>query len=316
MEYRRRRRRARARRRSGSAGASGGGSAGGAIITLLLIAGIVYIIASSDAGEWVAKNVMAPAVAFFAGDKTGQKDPDDQTGGQPGETDGAASIDLSEGDAAPASAELTFPGVQCYMLQLGAFTSEDNAEALAATMQARGGGGYVLEDVSGGETRYRVMAAGYEDYESAKSVKDRLVAEGTDCTIYTLMSASAVFRVTAPKDSMAGVRAGFDALANARKSLEAACIGFDRDGLTVAQGKEKAGEILAALETEMEPLASFAPDGGALSHILDAYAALCASLETLAGGEYESTVDFSAAMKYTYLNITDQYAALTEALAG
>jgi len=274
----------------------------------------VYIIASSTAGEWVAKNVMAPAIAFFAGDKTGDKDGDSLN--DPSETDGAASIDLSEGDAAPASAELTFPGVKCYMLQLGTFTSENNAKTLAATVRARGGAGYIFEDASGGETRYRVMAAGFEDYESAKSVKDRLVAESTDCTIYTLESASSVFRVTAPKDSMAGVRAGFDALANARKSLAEACIAFDRDALSVEQGRAKAEEILSTLKTEMKPLSSFAPDGGALSRILDAYAALRASLETLAGGEYQSTVDFSAAMKYTYLNITDQYAALTEALAG
>ena len=314
MEYRRRRRRARARRRSSSVRASGGGSAGGAVITLLLIAGIVYIIASSNAGEWVAKNVMAPVVSFFAGDKTDSKDGESLD--DPSESGGAVSIDLSEGDAAPASAELTFPGVQCYMLQMGAFTSKQNAETTAAMLRARGGAGYILEDVSSGETRYRVMAAGYEDYDSAKSVKDRLVAEGTDCTVYTLSSASAVFRVTAPKDSMPGVRTGFDALANARGSLARACIDFDKDALTLEEGKAKVEAILLALETEMKPLASFAPDDGALSRILDAYAALRASLETLAAGEYQSTVDFSATMKYTYLNITDQYAALTKALAG
>lgn len=76
MEYRRRRRRAKARYRSGPARTSGGGSAGGAVISLLLIAGIIYVIASSTAGEWVAKNVMAPAIAFFTGTKT-EDDPVD-----------------------------------------------------------------------------------------------------------------------------------------------------------------------------------------------------------------------------------------------
>ncbi|HWQ57636.1 MAG TPA: SPOR domain-containing protein [Clostridia bacterium] len=318
MEYRRRRRRARAKYRGRSARSSGGGSAGGAVITLMLLAGIIYIIASSTAGEWVAKNVMAPAIAFFAGDKTGQEDtPDDTVGNEPAPTDsGATALDLSEGDAKPVSAELTFPGVSCYMLQMGVFSSLENANVEAASLQARGAAGFVIEDASTGQTRYRVMASGYEDYDSAKSVKDRLVSEGTDCTIYTLESVSAVFKVTAPEESMAGVSTGFEALANARKSLAQACIDFDKDGLAIADGKAKASEILATLENAMGPLASFAPDGGALSKILDAYAGIKASLETLSNGEYESAVDFSASMKYTYLNITDQYATLTEALAG
>lgn len=318
MEYRRRRRRAKARYRSGPARTSGGGSAGGAVISLLLIAGIIYVIASSTAGEWVAKNVMAPAIAFFTGSKT-EDDPVDgeKTGGENENPDGqATAIDLSEGASKPVSAELTFPGVSCYMLQMGVFSSKDNADAEAAQLRARGAGGYVMQDASGGETRYRVMASGYEDYESAKSVKDRLVSEGTDCTIYTLTSASAVFKVTAPEESMEGVNAGFEALSNARVSLAQASIDFDKDALTLSDGKALASDILNALEDDMQPLTAFAPDGGALSDILDAYAGIKAALETLAGGDYESAVDFSAAMKYTYLNITDQYAALTEALAG
>lgn len=315
MEYRRRRKRARARYRAHSARTGGGGAAGGAIVSLLLIAGIIYLLASSSAGAWMAKNVMAPAIAFFAGDKSdeGADETPDETIG-PGESTG--SLDLSEGDAAPVSAQITFPGVTCYMLQMGVFSSRANADAQAQTLQARGGAGFVLEDSSSGELRYRVMAAGYEERESANSVKERLAAEGADCTLYTLESVSAVFRVTAPEEDMEGVRAGFEALANARKSLAQAALSFDKDTLSVTQGKSEAEKILQSLEREMGQLASFAPDGGALSRILDEYAIVRASLGKLVEDDYESTVDFSAAMKYTYLNITNQYAALTQALAG
>ena len=318
MEYRRRRRRAKARYRTRSARTSGGSSVGGAIISLLLIAGIIYVIASSTAGEWVAKNVMAPAIAFFTGAKAetddGEQANADNTAEPVGEDQ--TTIDLSEGDSAPVSAQLTFPGVTCYMLQMGVFTSLENANAEAVTLQARGAAGYIMEDASSGATRYRVIAAGYEDYDSAKSVKDRLVSEGTDCTIFTLESVSSVFKVTAPEESITGVGTGFEAISEARKSLAQAFIDFDKNAMTVTEGKAKAAEILSALEADMEPLASFAPDGGALSEILDTYAQIKASFEQLAGGTYESAVDFSASMKYTYLNITDRYAALTEALAG
>ncbi len=315
MEFRRRRRRARARYKART-GAAGGGAAGGAIITLLLIAGIVYILASSSAGEWMAKNVMAPAIAFFTGEKAAGGEKEENPGGSfvPGDNLGA--IDLSAGDAAPVSAQLTFPGVTCYMLQMGVFGSLDNANAQAVELRARGAAGFILEDASTGEMRYRVMASGYENYESAKSVKERLVGEGTDCALYTLESVSAVFKVTAPEKNMEGVRTGFEALSKARKALAEATIDFDKNAPGLEAGKARAGEILSSLKLEMEPLAAFAPDGGALSQILDAYAKIRAGLEGLESGQYKSGVDFSAAMKYTYLNITNQYAALTEALAG
>lgn len=318
MEYRRRRRRARAKYRPRPTKNSNGGSVGGAIISLLLIAGIIYVIASSTAGEWVAKNVMAPAISFFTGN--GTEDSGDETvdtnNSSEAVTDDATTLDLSQGASTPVSAQLTFPGVTSYMLQMGVFSSEENAKAEAAALQARGAAGYIVEDGSSGETRYRVMASGYEDYDSAESVKDRLVSEGTDCTIYTCETVSAVFKVTAPEESMTGVRAGFDALSAARKSIAQACIDFDKDSMSVTQGKQAAAGILKILETDMEPLSAFAPDGGALSKIIDTYGLIQASLKTLSEAEYESTVDFSAAMKYTYLSITDQYAALTEALAG
>ncbi len=322
MEYRRRRRRARMKYRNRPAGTSGGGSAGGAVIALLLIAGIIYVIASSTAGQWVAKNVMAPVVDFFTGVSDEDKDPDaagtggaEDPQGSLGEG-GTTAIDLSAGDSKPVSAEVTFPGVTCYMLQMGVFSSRANAEAEAATLQARGAAGYIIEDTSTGEARYRVMASGYETYDSAKSVKDRLVSEGTDCTVYTLTANSAVFKVTAPKESMEGVSEGFEALSKARAGVAEAVINFDKESMSLTEGKALAQGILDALEAEMEPLASFAPDGGALSRILNAYGNIKASLETLVNGEYQSTVDFSAAMKYTYLNITDKYAALSQALAG
>lgn len=315
MEYRRRRRRAKAAaRRNGS----GGGSGGGVLVVLLLIAGIIYAAASSSVGEWVAENVIAPASALFGGKAEATAPPvsavDDLT---PDGSAAGSGIDLSDGDAAQVSADVTLPASDCFMLQMGVFSSRANADTLAAELRARGAAGYIIEDTSGADgTLYRVMAAGYEDEASAKSVKQRLVDEGTDCAVYTKKCAGADFRVTAPEALIPGIEAGFCALADAKASLAAAVIDFDKNGSAVDDGKAQAKLVLDALESDMGVLSSYAPDGGSLSEILDAYAKARTSLTTLIEGEYESTVDFSAAMKYTYLYISDAYAALSDGLAG
>ena len=70
MEYRRKTKGRRPKRRIRAN--RGSGSGGSILITLLLIAGIVYIIVTSNAGEWVAREVMAPL--FSAVYRWGEKD--------------------------------------------------------------------------------------------------------------------------------------------------------------------------------------------------------------------------------------------------
>ena len=70
MEYRRRKKTGSMRSRPRSRAQSSSG-AGGMIVSLILIAGIVYIIVTSNAGEWVAREVMAPLFSAVSsiGDK-------------------------------------------------------------------------------------------------------------------------------------------------------------------------------------------------------------------------------------------------------
>ena len=63
-------------------------------------------------------------------------------------------------------------------------------------------------------------------------------------------------------------------------------------------------------------LESFSGTDGTLGEILGAYSDCRAQLDTVRGGEYQSIVDFSSAMKYTHLYIASRYAAMVEKLAG
>ena len=199
MEYRRRKKSGSMRSRPRSRAQSSSG-AGGMIVSLILIAGIVYIIVTSNAGEWVAREVMAPL--FSAVSSIGDKANDAPSGLNNGSTT-AGGINLSTGESTAAeNANAVLPALNCYMLQMGVYSSHENAKKESDRLRALGAAGYIFADSSSGETRYRVMASGYDSEQSAKSVKDRLTSEGVEAAMYTLSSPQASFRVTADKSAI------------------------------------------------------------------------------------------------------------------
>ena len=159
MEYRRRKKSGSMRSRPRSR-AQSSSSAGGMIVSLILIAGIVYIIVTSNAGEWVAREVMAPL--FSAVSSIGDKANDAPSGLNNGSST-AGGINLSTGESTAAeSANAVLPALNCYMLQMGVYSSHENAQKEAERLRALGAAGYIFADSSSGETRYRVMASGYD----------------------------------------------------------------------------------------------------------------------------------------------------------
>lgn len=313
MEYRRRKKPGSMRSRPRSRAQSSSG-AGGMIVSLILIAGIVYIIVTSNAGEWVAREVMAPL--FSAVSSIGDKANDAPSGlNNSGTTTGGINLSTGESTAAE-SANAVLPALNCYMLQMGVYSSHENAQKEAERLRALGAAGYIFADSSSGETRYRVMASGYDSEQSAKSVKDRLTSEGVEVAMYTLSSPQASFRVTADKSAIEDICGAFAAFDEAIGSLGQAVIRFDKESLSVADGKLICADILNTFDAKLTPLESFSGTDGTLGEILSAYSDCRAQLDTVRGGEYQSIVDFSSAMKYTHLYIASRYAAMVEKLAG
>ena len=131
MEYRKRNR-SRIRRRSSAQPAPSG--AGRVITALLIIGAIVYIVSASAAGTWIAKNIIAPIFDMLASNKPTTTDADISGNNE--------DVIVLSGDetAEPASAasdELSLPALNCYALQMGAFSEIANAQSEAARSPAR-----------------------------------------------------------------------------------------------------------------------------------------------------------------------------------
>lgn len=303
MEYARRRNRRRRRRSGDDSGA------GRAIVALLMVGAIVYLAAASSVGEWIAQKVIAPVIEAFSGEKKPAESIDTDP---PEDTSGTAEVNLST-EKNSVTAEVTLPAVTCYMLQMGVFSTDSNAQAQAALLKTMGGGGYVLQDGD----RYRVLAAGYTTQESAQEVRDRLKAEGVDCVVYPFTTASALIRLTAPEERFASMKEGFQALADAQKELSTTAMKFDAATGSVEEGKTACANIASSLSAGMEALSGYADAGSpVLDKLLACYGTFKAELAAVAVSDAQTLVAFSAQIKYTQLYLTHEYFKLMEAFGS
>ena len=299
MEYRRRKR----TRRRNNRNNTGGESAGRMIIGLLLVAGVIYFVSASNAGTWIAQNVMAPMFEAF--------NPQDSEPSGTADPSVAAGLDLSSGGKTTTE-EIPLKPMDCFLLQMGVFSSEANANELAKEIQGKGAGGYVVQD----GTQYRVFASGYTTEASAKEVRDRLKSEGTDCTVHKISCAGASFKVTATEAQLKAVREGFKALYDAQEAMVDAALRFDKDSLSVSAGKSNVTSIQDELSGAMKSLIDQKSDASILASVKACYDAFYKDLQSLAQYNTESTVEFSAQMKYTQIKMACEYKDLVEGLSS
>lgn len=288
-----------------------GGSAGAGrtLMGLLMVAALVYVVSASAVGTWLAENLMAPAFEALAAleNKPQAAPPAEDSSGEADVQQVSLSTDRSS-----VSVELSLPALDCYALQMGVFSTLENAQAQAEAIQSQGAGGYIHAD--GG--RYRVLAAGYSQESQAKEVKDRLLEEGLDCTLYHITSPGATFRVSAQQSQIDQVGSGFSALYDAQASLTEAAIAFDRDAESVDAGKQAVQRIRQMLATEMAGLAAFAQDAPALKALADCQTRFDAALDDLIQNPAASHGAFSAQLKHTQLALSQAYADMVAGLSA
>lgn len=308
MEFGRRRRRKSFRMRgSRPRAAAGAGSAGAgrAMIALLMIAAIVYLVSASAAGTWLAERVMAPAFEALSA-YVGKKAPIEDV---PAAGDIQQVVSLST-DKSSVSANIALPALDCYALQMGVFSSMENAAKQAEAIKAQGAGGYILQDGD----RYRVLAAGYAQQAEAKEVKDRLVKEGMDCTVHQISAPGATFRVSAQQSQIDEVESGFSALRDAQAALTEAAIAFDRDNQSVADGQSAVRGVQAALTQGMESVSAYADSAPAIARLVACRDRFTSELSGLAQSAASSHTAFSSELKYAQLSLTNAYADMVDDL--
>lgn len=277
-----------------------GGGGGRILIALIMTAGLIYLAVSTNAVEWIKEHIVSPITAAFSKDAEAEES---------AALEDSVEVSLTGGMTAEVI-EVKLPSVTCAAVQMGSYSVRENAESLADTLRAAGAGGYILED---GE-RFRVLASGYGDEASAKTVAERLKGEGLDTLVHTVMTSEAVFKVTADKEYEERIRAAFSALPEAQEALCTEAASFDSAGeIIVSQAALSA--IVDKLRTDTAILDEFSDKSDIILSMADYRDSFIEAVTPLIDFSTQSIVDFSAELKYTQLYTTYEYVRLMEEFA-
>ena len=268
------------------------GGAGGLFIAIVVIIGIILVIVLTPMGEWINDNVFSP----LFGTTTPSPSP--------------TMPDMPEvTDAATVSEEITLDAMDFYMLQMGVFTSQENAASYAESLKKQGGAGDVYEQ----DGRFRVIAYAYSTQEDANTVKQRLVDSGYECAIFALPIHGATYRITATNDQINSLTSSLSALKMAMEAVSEVALTFDSEKLTIEEGKERVQTIYDSLDSA---LLTFSPGGSTLLLSVDEYCTTYKdALNNILVSNFTETIDFSSLLKYTQVMLTCEYANLIDSLA-
>lgn len=278
------------------------------IAAVALVGAFAYIALATTVGTFLAENLIAPIFRALSGEENPSDTPpaEGAANTNPPTGNGDAlpltpSGGYSPTSAVPASTDRTTGEIRLesrtyYTLQLGAFSSEQNAQKLAGELKGRAAAGYIYSD----EGLYRVLAAAYESKDDARAVKEQLMEQnGLDSKVNELVLPAVALRVTAGEEQLSAVQEAFSAADSACSELFEICKGFDKSELTAAQVTARLNDLAASCEVPAKALAGEAEDEAKkLSALLDGMAK---DLRDCAANNGENTVEFSAALKYTQI---------------
>ena len=147
-------------------------------------------------------------------------------------------------DETPDSRELVPPAHSWYALQLGAFESEDAAQATCERFRARGAAGYVWQGA-----RYRALAAVYDSKDDAQSVRRQLAERHTvETHLFEIALPAVRLRVSGMKGQLDILEAAFLHANDLVSQQQALGVLMDRQEKNASEAKE----IITGLRAQME----------------------------------------------------------------
>ena len=269
----------------------GGRSGMAFLLAVLAIAAAIYFLGAAKIGKFLGDKVFAPVFSFVANLRGGDAN---------GDAEGSAGAEPSQSmTGAGEEFTLTLPGMHVYALQAGAYAEEQNAAEYAASLQSKGGAGYIYKE---GDI-CRVFIAAYTSREDAENVQKRLESEQQISTkVYEIAAEEQALRVTADAQTRADLEAlTGENFAYAADLIELA-MRYDRGEVTAAAVEERMAELAAQAkkqQAEAKALAKAETQGNYPAAAQAYFAEILQILETDKADAADAEV--SARIKHAYM---------------
>ena len=216
-----------------------------AIVVILSIVLIAAIIVLSPIGSFLADQVPG-FFAFLAGkNQTDQSVVSALTNQEPSLSANPSVNPTSE----PVQDSLNVMETPFYILQMGVFTEQSDAEAHALKIRAMGAGGKVYQDGS----VFRVFAAAYQDEESLMKVQSQVRKDGFEATPYINDRNSVHITLKGDQSALKMTEDAIELLADIPNQLCSFSLQFDRDTIDGIRLREELSGLTSQInETESQ----------------------------------------------------------------
>ena len=216
------------------------------ILSIVLISLTIYL---SPLGTLIQKHIVEPVKRVLEIDRADEsieaalKSQD--------ETIVTASPTAEETNSPQQTTVLHIQETPFYLLQMGTYLDEKQAEERAEQILTMGAGGVVWKD----EAVYRVFAAAYRDEDSLKQVQSQVRADGFEATPYITETNTLTITLQGEEDALRQAKEAIDFLSTIPENLSDMSLSFDRKQIDnddvieeMTKMSEKALTIINTLE--------------------------------------------------------------------
>ena len=277
----------------------------------ILAAATMYFFVAGGLGGWIAERFVAPNMEGIPPQGVGS---DDEV---PVPPTVAAAPTPSPSPVPDVSEEILFPAMPIYAIQLGAFSSADNAHAEAQRFAARGAAGYLYPD---GNVS-RVLASAYRTRAEADDVREQLLTmQGVECYVLDLFAdaGDVTLRVTAPPERVAAIQDALGGWRDTLGRLESLGARVDAAQAMPEETRKELRSLADQLESNRAAMADgVSVDGNPAIAEMDALLRSTAeSLSLTANQMNASAMEISSEIKYTYVHTLIRYGQALRAISG
>ena len=279
------------------------------VIMIFLILGGIYFFTAGTMGKYISGFIAPILKSKEETDQLDQKEPydDDMELTLPdsnGQDDSQAANNQEE-DASKTTETVKVNAMNFFGIQMGAFNSKENAQAVGDQLKAKGGAGYILNDQYS-----RVIAMMFLSQNDAATVIQQLRNNSIEAQMYELKCPGVEMEITATGPKIEGIKSIFSLIQEKFGDIENTIKDLDNDKITTEIAINRLNEINDEITSKIEMLNQYSAtqEGNkVLSGLKNFLTDQADNLDQIIQGNMSDKVAISSKIKYTYIDMIVKY---------
>ena len=279
------------------------------VIMIFLILGGIYFFTAGTMGKYISGFIAPILKSKEETDQLDQKEPydDDMELTLPdsnGQDDSQAANNQEE-NASKTTETVKVQAMNFFGIQMGAFNSKENAQAVGDQLKAKGGAGYILNDQYS-----RVIAMMFLSQNDAATVIQQLSNNSIEAQMYELKCPGVEMEITATGPKIEGIKSIFSLLQEKFGDIENTIKDLDNDKITTEIAINRLNEINDEITSKIEMLNQYSAtqEGNkVLSGLKNFLTDQADNLDQIIQGNMSDKVAISSKIKYTYIDMIVKY---------